>query len=112
MDLKPAESIFGTSTALHTTASRFTNDQRKTINPITVQPASYMNDAMSSRQHEPNQVTEFSQQPSPQHAYQETAYQNLSAAIASPNVTHTQEAVRPTSATSRRFQRSSGNQIQ
>ena len=52
-----------------------------------------MNDMMSSRQHEPNQVTEFSQQYSTQHAYHETAYHNISAAIASPNVTHTQEVV-------------------
>ena len=54
-----------------------------------------MNDMLSSRQHQPNQIAQpiFSRQPSPQHEYQQTAYQNLPAVIAPDNVTHTQEAV-------------------
>ena len=54
-----------------------------------------MNDTISSRQHEPNQVAQFSQQPSPQYGYQQTVYSNLSVAIAPPNVTHRQEAEPP-----------------
>ena len=60
--------------------------QASIINPTIVQPAPalFMNDMISSRQHEPNQVTQpiFSQQPSLQHGYQQTVHQNLPAFVA------------------------------
>ena len=67
------------------------------INPTSVQPVTFMNDMISSPQHGPNQVTQliFSQQLSPLHGFQQTAYQFLPAVFAPQNVTYTQEAVPP-----------------